>query len=331
MKTYTYRNTRTDIPNFETTTHETQVFGFGYETDTHFVHFYGQEPYYIISPGLTVIEGKSTSYRKWIEQRFGAIEVEEMSIEAGHTIDGVWRPSLYYWDDIQIALNTNAIEQRSQEQAIRILVEKLDEILLFVEPSENGLKAYSHKIRELLILACTETENQWKTLLNRANYHPSKEIIPTTNDYVKLREPAHLHEFQIGLRHYDGFSPSKPFAQWNNKYPTKSLPWYNAYNDTKHNRNHFFSSATLQATIDAVAANIILYCTRFSPLMLINDTSTLSGLIKQIFKITMIDADRKSFYIPLLKLPVTIRKDCFVYNCVKNRHVQPWKIMRLSI
>jgi len=331
MKAFTYKNTKTNIPNWEKNTHESQIYGYGYETDTHFVHFYGKESFFIISVGLTVIEAKTRTYTKWLNERFGATEIEEMNVPIGHTIDGIWRPSLYYWNDIQAGLNISANEQRSQEQALRILVEKLDEILLFIEPSQEGLQTYSHKIRDLLILACTEVENQWRSLLNKANHQPINGNAFTTKDYVKLSPISHFHEYEIGLRSYDSFSASKPFENWDINNPTKSLAWYNAYNETKHNRDQHFSSATFQSAIDAVAANIILYCTRFSPFILINDTNTLSGLIKQIFDIRIVEADRKSFYLPLLEFPENTRKDCFVYDCYRNNHNKTWIVENLCI
>lgn len=324
MKAYTYKNTKTNIPGFESTTHIHQMFGYGYETDTHFIHFYGKEPFYIISVGLTVVEPKVGTYMEWIEKRFGASEIQEMNMEVGHTIAAVYRPSLYNWDDIEKGLKINPTEQRSQEQALRILVEKLDEILLFVEPSKDGLKAYSHKIRELLILACTEAENQLRSLINKANYVPINGMNFTTNDYVKLLSITFLDEFQVGLKNYNSLVPFRPFKDWDSSNPTQSLPWYDAYNRTKHDRDQHFSSAQLHYAIDAVVANIVLYCTRFSPLTLINDTNTLSGLIKQIFNLEMIDSNRRSFYLPKLKLPVNFGSGCILYDSYRAKHNEDW-------
>lgn len=326
MKAYTYINRKTNIPNWESTTHISQVFGYGYETDTHFVHFYGKESFYIISAGLTVIEAKNGTFREWAIKRFGASEIQEMDMEIGHTIEAVWRPSLFYRNDTQNGLRIDSIEQRSQEQALRILVEKLDEILLFIEPSKNGLESYSHKIRELLILSCTEVENQWRSLLIKANCIPMNKREFTTQDYVKLSPRTFLSEYQVGLKNYNTFPPSKPFEDWDSSNPTKSLAWYDAYNKTKHDRDKNFSFARLQYAIDAVAANIVLYCTRFSPLMLINDTNTLSGLIKQIFDIKMVNSNRKSFYIPKLTIPTNTRTDCFVYDSYREKHNNDWVI-----
>jgi hypothetical protein len=331
MKVYTYENTKTDIPNRVNTLHETQKYGYGYETDTHFVHFYGKESFYTISAGLTAIEAKSGLYTDWIQKRFGAINIEELQLESGNTIKGIWRPSLYYWEDIENALQINSVEQRSQEQALRVLVEKLDELLIFIEPSADGLKSYSHKTRELLILACTEVENQWRALLNLAKHLPINKKSFTTNDYVKLLPAAYLDEYQIELKNYDSLLPHKPFSGWNTSNPTQSLSWYDAYNKTKHDRDTHFSEAKFQFSIDAVAANIIMYCVRFGALMLLQDTNTLSGLIKQIFNIKIIGSNRKSFYIPKLELPADTRTDCFIYDSYRAKHNKPWIVNNFQV
>ncbi len=331
MKGYTYKNTKTAIPNWESTTHLSQPYGYGYETESHFVHFYGQQNFYIISIGLTVIESKNCTYLEWLNKRFGAIDIEEMNLEIGNTIENIWRPSLYFYDDLKNGIKISEKDQRSQEQALRILIEKLDEILLFIEPSQDGLKSYSHKVRELLILACTEVENQWRSLLQKANYSPQNGRDFTTIDYVKLLSKTHIAEYEIGLKNFDSFVPSKPFANWTNTSPTQSLVWYDAYNKTKHDRAQNFPLSQFQFAIDAVAANIILYCTRFSPLLLLNDTHTLSGLIKQIFEIKLVNANRKTFYLPKLTFRLDTRKDCFVFDSKRAGFQESWTVNNLII
>ena len=64
-----------------------------------------------------------------MKDRFGASEIEQMDMEIGHTVEGVWRPALFYWDETEQGIKTTPSERRAQEQALRILVEKLDEIL----------------------------------------------------------------------------------------------------------------------------------------------------------------------------------------------------------
>ena len=99
MTALTYENTFTNLPGWVNTVHREQRFGYAYETDSHFVHLYGKEPLYIISVGLTVLEGKSGSLSDWILRRFGANDVRPMRLEVGHTVRGMWRPSLFFHDD----------------------------------------------------------------------------------------------------------------------------------------------------------------------------------------------------------------------------------------
>lgn len=54
-----YKNTQTNIPYFENTTHLQQKLGYAYETNSHYVHLFGRNiRFNAISVGLTVIEKK---------------------------------------------------------------------------------------------------------------------------------------------------------------------------------------------------------------------------------------------------------------------------------
>jgi len=331
MIAYCYENTKTNIPNWEATTHQLQKFGYGYEAPNHFVHFYGKEVFYIISSGLTVIEEKSGTYEEWISSRFGAVNIKRMRHKPGVAVKNIWRPALYRWDDIDHAIQVDPAELRSQEQALRTIIEKLDQILLYIEPSSEGLESFGHKTRELLILACTEVENQWTTLLSKCNYTPANGKILTTQDYVKLLPVTHLSEYQISLRNYSSPTSFSPFKNWSAKCPTKSLPWYDAYNKTKHSRDTHFSESKLKYAIDAVAANIALYAVRFGVLRQIHDTSHLSGLIKHIFEMSMINSDRTSFYLPELLIPDDIYKGCQVIDSYGRGLFMPWRTQSFSI
>lgn len=324
-----YRNTKTTIPGWVTNLHQEQEFGYAYETPTHFVHFFGKRRLYIISVGLTALEQKQGTLEDWVKTRFGAVEITPMKVAVGKTIDGIWRPSLIFQDDIQQGLSIDKFQERSAEQALKILVQKLDEILLYIEPSSHGLTSFGHKMRELLILAATEVENHWKALMAKAGI-----ISPgpfSTNDYVKLCDKAHLKDFLIQLRRYQTVAPIKPFENWSSKNPTASLSWYQSYNKTKHDRDKHFDESTLQAAIDAVAANVVMHCVRFGPFQLLNERNQLSGIINETFDISMNDADRTGFYLPQLSIPKGTRNDLFVYDCYKNGHAQNWQVAPLTL
>lgn len=331
MKALCYRNTRTDLPGWVDTVHHEQTYGYAYETHSHFVHFYGKEPYYIISVGLTVTDGKTGTLANWIERRFGAKDVEQMDLEVGHTVEGIWRPSLYFWDDITAALRIDPNEQVSQENALRILLTSMDNLLLYIEPSPNGLECYSHKTRELLILSCTEVENQWRAILQKSDYLPSAGSTYTTNDYSKLIGKVFLEEFSISLRNVDSFRKVRPFQGWDATCPTRSLPWYTAYNETKHNRRDNFGSATLRHVLTSIAANLVLYSIRYSPLSMINGSNAFSALVNQVFEVSMDNCSRRSFYLPLLDTSRVGSNDCIVFDSYRDKLNQPWIIEKLSL
>lgn len=327
-----YKNTQTNIPRWVNNIHEEESLGYAYETDSHFVHMYGKNyGFNIISVGLTAIEGKNGSLHDWVIRVFGAQDIKPLELPIGNSIENIWRPSLYYMQDIHDALKINPFEQRSSEQALRVLIEKLDDLFLYIEPDQNGLKAYGHKSRELLILACTEVENSWASIFKSSGIAPQNNRMFTTNDYVKLLSKSRLNEFQITFKNYDELRNFTPFSQWGVFQPTKSLKWYDSYNKTKHDRNSSFNEATLENVLDAVSASIVMFCARFSPFSLLKSNNALSSLINQHFKISLNDSDPATYYIPKIELPADTRTDLSIYDCYNQKHNVAWNILPLSL
>jgi hypothetical protein len=207
-------------------------------------------------------------------------------------------------------------------------VGRLDELLTYIEPSPNGLGSHSHKTRELLILACTEVENQWKRYLALASYVGGGRDF-TTADYVRLAPKLYLKEFVIAVRPYDHLDPLQPFRDWDAAMPTRSIPWYDAYNKTKHDRANHFADATLAHCLSAVAANIVLFCSRWGPFFLLDGSGPLSSLVNQLFRIELSDPDVKSFYVQNLKFPPNIRQDLMLFD--RREYVVPWNRTGLAI
>lgn len=330
MTAITYLNTHTKIPGWVDTVHVGQQRGYAYESNGRLFHIYGRgQGLWTLSVGLTASEstGQET-LASWTQKVFGALNPEQMLHAPGNVISGVWRPGLYFKTEIHQALSINEYTQRTAEQSLRILIEKLDEVLLYIEPSPTGLGTYSHKCRELLILACTEVENLWAQYMRIANAAPVGRTF-TTNDYVKLLFPLHLHEYIISCKLISNTYSVNPFGQWSTTNPTQSLPWYNAYNKTKHDREQYFSEATLENCIHAIAAVIVLFCVRHGPFSLIEGGSALAGLFVQHFDIVLDNPDPKSFYVPVFDIPSNIRNDLFCGSMKEN--VSPWQAMPLVI
>lgn len=224
MRALVYRNTKTTLPGW-VPIHDKQPRGIAYETDTHFVHIYGTDRgLWVISIGLTATEKKSGSLLDWVQRTFGAVEIAETNIEVGETVSGVWRPGLIFDEEVLQGLAASAAELRLAEQALLLLVHRLDELLMFIEPSADTLKVYGHKTRELLILACTEVENFWKHCLRLANVPPPTNGQLSTNDYVKLKDPLFLDEYEVRLPRYSVIPAVRPFHGWDRTpSPTKTL------------------------------------------------------------------------------------------------------------
>ncbi|MGE0708612.1 MAG: hypothetical protein AB7N76_12670 [Planctomycetota bacterium] len=146
--------------------------------------------------------------------------------------------------------------------AVLGLLGYLTELFRALEPVPHNAGAYGHKTRELLLLACMEVESAWSGVL-RANGYPGDRW--STNQYVKLLEPMRLSEYQVQLALHPRWPAVRPFEGWNDQQPTESLPWYHAYNKTKHGRELHFELATLEATIQALAAAFVMVIAQFGP------------------------------------------------------------------
>jgi len=129
-------------------------------------------------------------------------------------------PCLYYYSDTYGALGVTETEMRLLENSPRLLLQKLDDILLYIEPSPISMQTYSHKTRELLILACTEVENFWQSALRKTNSTPTNKRNYTTRDYAKLATNLYLSDYSIKLKSYAYLTEFSPFKNWDVNAPT---------------------------------------------------------------------------------------------------------------
>lgn len=329
-----YTNTR-NLPGWANQLHLDHPLGYAYETPTHFVHFWGNNNgFYNIQVGLTTIEGKKgRNLEDWASQVFGAQNIQPMDvIEIGHAVKGVWRPSLRFEDEISQALMVTSHEMRLAEQSLRLLLERLDEILLYIEPNAMALNTYSHKTRELLILASTEVENYWQSYITIAGSPPPQNgHVYNTRDYVKLADKLFLRDYEFKFKAYPHIPVIAPFATWNTNNPTTSLTWYNAYNQTKHDRSTHFAEAKLEYCFSAVVACLVLQCVKFSPFPMFTGNSVFSSLINQHFDGRLIACSPKTCYIPLLNLQPNTKEELLTFNPRDYEALQPFVIDALVL
>lgn len=193
----------------------------------------------------------------------GLWTIEEMDLPPGGYYPRMARPSDQH--PTQAPGSYPASWEFQHERAVMqgqllSLKQQLEQICRYVHPEKANLKSYSHEIRNLLILACTEVEASFQAILSTNGYTKAR---LTTADFVKLNGAMKLDEYGFGLPTYPWLPTTTPFAGWSAAAPTKTLSWYDAYNEVKHNREVHFPLATLSAAMNAVCATAVLICAQF--------------------------------------------------------------------
>jgi len=171
--------------------------------------------------------------------------------------------------------------------------EELERIFRVIEPVPANSSAFGHASRLLLMQAATEVESAWKAVL-RANGNATDRL--TTRDYVRLLDPMRLDAYEVRLIGFPDWPALRPFRGWDRASPTKSLPWYEGYNETKHDRETNLRHATLKSVVSAMAAALIMLRAQFGPVSM---GDVLEGRNFPGFEITMDSVtDRDFLYIP---------------------------------
>ncbi|MBG0795708.1 hypothetical protein IYY11_20325 [Methylocystis sp. H62] len=154
---------------------------------------------------------------------------------------------------------------------------RLDLICQTVHPAPDTLDVFGHEIRNLLILASTEVEAHWRGVLV-ANRAVTEQL--RTRDYVRLVRPMRLDGYAVSFSSYPWLPAVKPFFGWNTERPTKSLSWYDAYNQVKHDREGAFRQASLEHAINAVSACVVMLAAQFTPSIGLGGHSDLSAYFR---------------------------------------------------
>jgi hypothetical protein len=202
------------------------------------------------------------------ERPDGSLPIHRLTLAPGHYFPRIARsiiqgpPSFTKQQSWQPSLANNENAIASARLQLSTLVRHLERISETVYPEESNLEAYGYDIRNLLILACTEVESHWRAVLKANGVSKDKDRW-TTCDYVGLGDAMKLNEFAISFPDYPWIKPVAPFKDWDRGHPTRTLPWYDAYNAAKHDRENQLARATLRFAFDAVAACAIIIMAQF--------------------------------------------------------------------
>lgn len=234
---------------------------------------------------------------KELIEKYYEFEITDKKImDIGWKYKNVWKPLMNINIDKELDITQSELFHTKRD--LGILIQKLQEILLFIEPSEDGLKAYSHKIRELLFLACSDLEST----LKKYKFGKNERM----ENYIEILKFVDLTKYKISLVGYANPYKCCPFEHWEKSKASQSLPWYNAYNKIKHNREDNFHFATLENCINAIAANLIMFAIRFSPTTLYNENDVCSNLARSSLDYKI--ENSRDFYIPIFEVSITYMK-----------------------
>ena len=208
---------------------------------------------------LTDVEGR----KLWSQEIYATRNYYSMvptAIRPGFYFNRMARPVEYEeFTGARIEYDDGLYSTKARNQ-LNILCNMLDEICRTVHPEANNMQMYGHATRNLMMLACTEVEAQWKSVLRANDYQSARWC---TNDYFKLCAAMRLNEYEIAFANYPWLEPFSPFSNWSAQFPTSSLPWYDAYNAVKHDSEAEFGKATLLNTFNAVAACAVMLVAQF--------------------------------------------------------------------
>lgn len=153
-------------------------------------------------------------------------------------------------------------------RAFSIIQEDVNKLFEYVEPSDVNSATYSFRIHELLIRICIEVEANFKAILRENIFDPKDkdgksrcEKNWNINDFKIVNKTHHLDDYSIQLPFWKGkFNERKPFEAWKTDLP---LSWYQAYNQSKHDRVHNFEKANFANLIDAYSGLCVILSSQF--------------------------------------------------------------------
>lgn len=122
------------------------------------------------------------------------------------------------------------------------------------------MKAYSYRSHELLMRTCIEVEANFKAILFENKFSQKGRQLKI-DSYRKIDVTHHLSSYKALLPIWNGgVKEFSPFAEWDKGSP---LPWYQAYNASKHDRQEEFKRANMEQLLNAVTALLIVLTAQF--------------------------------------------------------------------
>lgn len=196
-------------------------------------------------------------------------EFHKLHLKPGQYHPRIWRGITFgdFWSNRYDQLNPRNVYGRTYLESVvatESLLLEVKDIFRVIEPHSLNDLCYGHRLRELLILLCTEVEACWSGVLQANKLAEEANGRFSTKHYIRVGNPLRLPEWEVELKDYPG-RVFQPFKCWNVLLPTASINWYESYNKVKHDREGCFSSSTYRSVLDAAAALHILQVAQWGP------------------------------------------------------------------
>jgi len=147
-------------------------------------------------------------------------------------------------------------------RAFEVIQADFRKLLEYIEPADQNLNTYSFRTHELLMRSCVEVEANFKAIfIDNMLTKVSPEHL-TMRHYRAINKTHRLDAFKVKLPAWTGEAGVRqPFSAWSDS--AASLPWYQAYNQSKHDRYNAFKHATFEHLLDAISALVVILSAQF--------------------------------------------------------------------
>lgn len=151
-------------------------------------------------------------------------------------------------------------------RAFNLIQKDIIDLFDYVEPANTNENCFSFRIHSLILRLCVEFEDNAKAILQENGFtkldKSGKQIRMNILDYKKLESTHFLSSYEVRLPNWSGYHADRlPFKDW--KDGKDSLGWFEAYNDSKHDRRHKFNQANFSNLIDAYTGLLVLLTAQF--------------------------------------------------------------------
>ena len=158
--------------------------------------------------------------------------------------------------------NRYASDRFSLIHAYHLIEKDLIKLFDYIDPTDNNLKTYSHRIYELFLRSATEFESNCSAILKSNGFQSPNNF--TIFDFFKINKVSRLDESAVKLNIWTPIPKIfEPFKDWKNHGSFVSLNWYQNYNSVKHDRNVNFKHANLENLLLAISGVIVILFSQF--------------------------------------------------------------------